>query len=266
MIIKPENCAQYESNPLVEVVAQFRFPPILAVANEGPALIQEQLAYAGFPNLRKEESASISVTFSANGGQAINANQVANPGCVYHFDNADVTRTFSICSDFVAFSTSSYIGWKSFQEDFIKLVAIFAGAYKPIMVGRIGLRYKDLIEREPLGLAGVPWSELLNPIVSGFFSTMDFVEEVDELSVEQQMSQTLIQLSDCKLLLQSALLRSMENNNQQAFLIDSDFFVESNTAVSVQDGLEYLNKLHVNANSVFRKCIKEPLHAALRPL
>ena len=106
----------------------------------------------------------------------------------------------------------------------------------------------------------------MNPIVSGFFSTTDFVEEVDELSVEQQMSQTLLQLSDCKLLLQSALLRSMENDRQQAVLIDSDFFVEPSSAISMQDAIEYLDKLHVNANSVFRKCIKDPLHAALRPL
>ncbi|MFM0734348.1 TIGR04255 family protein [Paraburkholderia sediminicola] len=271
MKIQPENCARYETNPLIEVVAQFRFQPILAIGKEGPVAVQEALADAGFPNLRKEEPASISVTFRADSVQGAGAPNVPPPvlnssGTIYHFASPDFKQTFSACATFVAFTTTSYNRWTDFQEKLGKLANIFAQAYKPIVVNRVGLRYKDLIERESLGLDGVSWGDLLNPIVSGIFSTDSFVDDMDELSVEQQASQTLMTLHDCNLLLQSALLRSTENDKQRAFLIDSDFFLERSNGIDVPESIQLLDTLHTNANSVFRKCIKEPLHAALHPV
>ena len=97
-----------------------------------------------------------------------------------------------------------------------------------------------------------------------------FSEEgyADEGDLASFLSQAVLQLEDCKLLLQSSLL-SAEDGNRRAFLIDADFFNENifeegflSDELSLKSRLE---SLHNNAGALFRRGITEKLHVALQP-
>lgn len=269
MKIKQTSRVRYEVNPLIEVVAQLRFSPIFGLEKESKSLssVQSQLDEIGFSVLKLENLASITVTLNApQESNMANLSQSSQNTPIYHFSTKDNLDTFSVCRDFVALTARSYSDWPDFSKKLNKLCNIFEANFKPIYISRVGLRYKDLIEKNSLNLNNYSWSELLQPVVSGFLSTKGFVESVEESCVLQQSSQTVLKLNDCELLLQSALLRAADNPKQQAFLIDSDFYVNPEPPLALASALELINSIHHSANSVFQNCIKEPLHVALRPI
>lgn len=261
----------YDNNPLIEVLAQVRFDRLLSLSGDAPKALQVALSKAGYTQLNIEQSASIQIAFGPGSTVSEGAAPMPGPGIptIFHFSSQDGQRKFTVCADFVAFSTSTYTEWKDFKASFMQGFAAFAAIYgDQAAVRRVGLRYKDLIEREALNLAGVPWSELLAPIVSGVFSAHDLAEPgtFDEQAIEQQASQVLLRLDNCKVLLQSAILRSAQDSSRQAFLVDSDFFKDLSGLTAKNSGIApLLDDLHRNANAVFRHCIKEKLHAALLP-
>ena len=271
MKIKESPRVLYGNNPLIEVLAQVRFDRLLSLVSDAPKELQGALSKAGYVQLDIEQSASIQIAFGPGSTVSERAASAPAPGipAIFHFSSQDRQRKFSVCADFVAYSTSTYTEWKDFKASFMEGFAAFAAIYGgQAAVRRVGLRYKDLIEREPLNLAGVPWRDLLAPIVSGVFSADDFAEAgtFDEQAIEQQASQVLLGLDSCKVLLQSAILRSVQDSSRQAFLVDSDFFKDlSGLSVENSGIAPLLEDLHRNANAVFRHCIKERLHAALLP-
>lgn len=268
MKIKHADRVRYEVNPLIEVVAQLRFAPIFALEKNVLSAIQGQLHDAGFSVLKLETLASITVTLNAppSSDRISRAPQSSDNTQIYHFSTEDELHTFSVCKDFVALTSRAYLDWQNFSAKLNMLCGIFEAGFTPIAITRIGLRYKDLIERESLGLDGRLWSDLLNPIVAGFLSTSGFVDGVDESCVLQQTSQTVLKLEDCELLLQSALLRATDSTKRQAFLIDTDFYVNSEPPAQLKTALSLIDTIHSSANYVFQNCIKEPLSVALRPI
>ncbi|MFN4328366.1 MAG: TIGR04255 family protein [Limnobacter sp.] len=268
MKIQHAERVRYAVNPLIEVVAQLRFSPIFALEKDVLPTIQSQLHEAGFSVLRSEKLASITVTVNASPDAVTDVthnSQSSDSTQIYHFSTENQLHTFSICKDFVALTTRAYSQWTEFNARLTSLCNIFEASFKPISIFRVGLRYKDLIEREPLNLQDMLWSDLLNPIVAGFLSTTGFVDKVDESCVLQQTSQTVLCLDDCELLLQSALLRASDNPEKQAFLIDSDFYTVPKLPIDMKTALNSLDLIHRSANAVFQNCIKEPLSAALCP-
>jgi uncharacterized protein (TIGR04255 family) len=135
---------------------------------------------------------------------------------------------------------------------------------------RIGLRYRDLIEREALGLNNIPWKDLVSPFVAGIFASEElFEEEISEYDTAQieQSGQIQLRLKECNVLLQTALLRSNSQPPTHAFLIDSDFFHDAqNQQLNRMELQQNLETLHDNAGAVFRACIRKPLHDALGPI
>lgn len=264
MKIQKYTRVRYANNPLAEVVCQARFPAAAGLADSIPDDLRAMLSSAGFIRESKEQIFSISIAVGAAGP---NAPGLSN---IFHFDSEGSPYRVSICSEFVALTCSKYVSWDDFHPRFTDAFSIvnrFLGGVSPV---RLGLRYKDVIERESIGLAEVPWSELIAPLLLGplsSFSLSDDVSHADE-AVATFVSQSTIRLDDCQLLLQSALMRSLDGD-RTAFLIDSDFFVESSETSRIPSSevelAEMLTTLHTNAGSLFRRGIKERLHDALGP-
>lgn len=255
----------YAHNPLVEVVCQVRFDRILALETSNPSRFQEDFASAGFPIVRIEPASSIQI---ASSDPSVPASMQGHPNIppVYHFSSENKQRKISLSSEFLAFSCAEYPGWEDFKAEFLSVLAAFSNIYSTPVYRRLGLRYKDLIEREALNLSNTPWKELLSPLVAGIFFQGDYFEgdHFEESAVVQQVSQVLLQLDDCNLLLQSALLKSSTPQSLQAFLIDSDFFMEFPKHKIEKEKMDaLLDVLHTSAGSIFRHCIQEKLHDAL---
>jgi len=269
MRIKDADRVLYAHNPLVEVVAQIRFEQQASLITGLPAGLTEHLRVAGFVHMLQENSAAIQITFGEDSEKKPKLLQTpSNVPTIYHFESADKVRKLSVCADFVALTTSRYTEWKDFKKDFLECVATIARLFPQARAKRVGLRYKDLIEREKLGLRDVPWRELVSPLVAGVFAIDNLASDgwVEEAAVAQQASQVSLVLDDCQLLLQSALLRSVEDPKQQAVLIDSDFFREvSAEPINGDEIRALLDRLHSSAGSIFHHCIQRRLHDALGP-
>jgi len=64
-------------------------------------------------------------------------------------------------------SSASYIRWEEFKDKLSLGLAAFVAVYEPSYFTRLGLRYRDLIQRSKLNLEGEPWSKLLKPALLG---------------------------------------------------------------------------------------------------
>ncbi|WP_082239617.1 TIGR04255 family protein [Pseudomonas lini] len=267
MKISPTPRVIYKKNPLAEVVCQIRFE---RVTDSSVFAIQFYDALISLGYVNKSEEVSYNVVIDTSEQQVPEPRTVAGDAIV-HFTKEDETWRVSVSPEFLAFTCNSYRDWSCFLPEIIKVVDVFKSSTKtPLVVTRLGLRYKDVIERETLGLADTPWHELINPFLLGALAlgSLSDDEGFDEGGVESQLSQTLLKLDDCKLLLQSSLLTSVVDSNK-AFLIDADFFHEL-----IGDDLLYqsgekleglLETLHSNAGALFRRGITEKLHGALGP-
>lgn len=264
MRIKPSERVVYELNPIVEVVCQIRFPLLLSLDDVGPAAYQQRFANTHYPLLDVQHDQQISMSFGAN--QEVAASHQTTTSKTFHFDNEDRTWRVSVGNTFFALTCLKYANWAEYSQRFFEAFEAFIECYPLQVTQRIGLRYKDVIDRSVLGLENKRWSELLAPFVTGVFSAVDFVDfgEIPESDIDTVFCQSVLKLEDCNLLLQSALLKD-PTNSKTAFLIDGDYYVERLEHFSAVGLKEQLDKLHGSAGALFRRCIKGPLHDALRP-
>jgi uncharacterized protein (TIGR04255 family) len=166
-------------------------------------------------------------------------------------------------------SCFSYQSWDVFYPKFLSLAKCFFANRTEVQPTRLGLRYKDLIEREPLGLDGCAWHELIAPFLLGPLAPNSLADEqvADESDVINFLAQSQFKLDDAMLLLQSSLLATADNE-RRAFLIDADFYHEGSIQQEVLNDsdllLKQLESLHSNAGALFRRGITERLHDALR--
>ncbi|MGE0964716.1 TIGR04255 family protein [Ralstonia pseudosolanacearum] len=258
---------QYENNPLAEVICQIRFRRLSELDSTEPASFSAALGEQGYSLSGKEQINEITFEMSES-VQQFGAGKP--PRSIFHFASSDANWRISVCSEFVALSCVRYTNWSDFLPRMTAVARTFAACFPYTIPTRVGLRYKDVIEREALDLHGAQWHELVNPFLLGPLMPGALADGEVPLDgdVGNMLSQTLLQLDDCRLLLQSAILMSVDGH-KRAFLIDADFFDEGDLApghLHEEDALSRcLEKLHNNAGSLFRRCITEKLHAALRP-
>ena len=271
MKISKTSRVEYEHNPLAEVVCQVRFAPTAAFQKNLPEALVACLVADGFVVASQEQSFSIELAMGPVGQQGAPAPPQVPTTHVFHHSTEDGIWKASVATDFCAITCTKYQNWDQFYPQVVRLCERVANYSDPLHATRVGLRYKDLIERDLLGLGNVPWHRLIAPFVLGpmaFKSLCDDQIDTDELSYESFFSQSTIRLDDCDLLLQSILLRSTEGDST-AFLIDADFHLKGNSAEPLyKDGEELirvLSTLHDNAGSLFRRSITDELHVALGP-
>ncbi|MGY4726866.1 TIGR04255 family protein [Burkholderia pyrrocinia] len=244
-----------------------RFDRLAELESREPVEFQSTLPIASYPVRSIEQPLTLS--FHASGPVNMPA-LPSQPSKLYHFSSADGSTRVTLCSDFLALTTSKYESWDDFLPRLLEVVEILAKCYPATVPKRLGLRYKDVIERENLKLDGVPWHDLVKPFLLGPLAPNALADGFvpDDSDVDNMLSQSILRLEDCMLLLQSSMLWSVDRQ-RRAFLIDADFFTEDAICVEmvressvIRDALD---KLHNNAGALFRRCITGRLHDALNP-
>lgn len=265
MRIAPYERVVYDHNPLAEVLCQVRFDR-MDLEEQSCAGFHRAVVESGYPVVWTEEGAEITVHF---GGAEASEVRRESPARVHHFASEDHALRISHSSEFVALTCTRYVSWADYKPRMLHAMSLLSthlGVGKPV---RVGLRYKDVVEREPIGITGTPWRELLSPFVLGPLGANDLCAggTVPEGDVMSFAFQSNIRLDDCCLLLQGGLLTSVDGS-RTAYLVDSDFYVEGEAAVGAAEPEaldELLERLHVNAGALFRRTITGRLHDALRP-
>jgi len=266
MRIAPSERVVYENNPLAEVVCQIRFERA-TMSDEALAAFRN-FAEPRYPNVFAEETAEVSMRLSVGGDHKEVIKQAKDR--IHHFATADQSARVSISSEFVAVTCNRYESWSAFKPQILDAAKAFVDCHGAPRSTRVGLRYKDVIEREPLGLAEVPWRDLLAPFVLGPLAPSTLTAEgvPPETDILSFAFQSNIRLDDCKLLLQGGLLFSAERE-RHAYLVDSDFFLDDAAPAGLLSELgqldEVLERLHANAGALFSRTIQPRLHDGLKP-
>ena len=252
----------YRRNPLVGVVCQFRFPPILKIASEVPVTFQERLR-SRYP-LLAEKYSSINMELP-QGIPATIANTIKNvfpqPRAIgYDFISADEKSRITLTRDFLSLSSSNYTRWEDFREHLEEPFNALLDIYKPPFFSRIGLQYQNLIRPSQLELPSTTkWSELLKPHIAGMLGPPDVAD-----FIEQYFTQTLIKFPDSRGQVQINFgFVEIANSREKAFLINNDFYIGGRTGVGdVNRVINYFNR---QSGNLFRWCIQERLHTAMEP-
>lgn len=244
----------YHKNPLVAVVLQLRFPTILRIDTEMPAVFQERIRsqYPVFEqtpavNVIQAPASSIPVNVQFNFGGRVNS-----------FSSADGMWTVSLTRDFLSIATNRYKRWEDFKAHFVEPLQAFVETYSPYNFSRVGLRYQDVIRRSTLGLDDVAWSHLLRPHIAGSLSSVDI-----EANIATTFTQISVRLSEeSQVQINHGFVLPPEAS-EICYLIDSDFFTNNITEPNhVTEKLDAFNK---QSRHLFKWCISEKLHAAMEP-
>lgn len=248
---------KYANNPLVEVICQVRFPPVLKIEAQLPDVFQERIR-AIFPVYNESTSLFAGLELPAELLQIVRGTlPPAFQKGPSAFTTEDGIWTLTLAKDFLALSTKKYERWDDFWQHLDPALTALRDVYAPVAYTRTGLRYRDVIRRSKLGLQNVPWRELLGHELAG-----ELRDEKVGAAVRETATQTLIELSqyDAKVRLQHGLV---VENGEPCYFIDHDLFTERRT--EHQDIYATLRFFNIEALKLFRWCIRDRVHDAMGP-
>lgn len=247
----------YERNPLVEVVCQLRFPPILKISHQEPVEFQDEIRfqYPLFETTQSQVPAEIVKVVQQ-------FNLPLQSDLAYSFRSEDQKWHLSITKDFIALTTSTYDRYEQFNQRLKEAVEIFERIYKPSFYTRVGLRYQDLIIRSNLGLEDKNWSDLIAKHIASE------LHDPELSSMIQSVFKSLVlKTENGQINLNHGFVTVKEpnkNNDEVAYLFDADFYIEQKIEGNgnVWNVLDQFNK---SARKLFRWSITETLHKAMQP-
>jgi uncharacterized protein (TIGR04255 family) len=127
-------------SPLIMVVAQVRFSPVLKIDNFVPD-IQEALRRGGYPRFEEEIGQEFKLL---PGSEAIP--QVRNLKR-WIFSSPDKKHCITLTDHFVALETAQYDIFETFVEQFGKILDLLEKKVDLTVCERVGLRYVDLLRK-----------------------------------------------------------------------------------------------------------------------
>lgn len=251
----------YGKNPLDNVICQARFPTILRIDAEVPSAFQQRLL-PDYVNLTQRQEFVVDVqTGQGPSGPAANEIRRATAPIAmnYEFATEDSRWSVNLTRNFISLSTTEYVRWEEFRRRFEAVLHVFVDVYRPVHFTRIGLRYVDVIVRSQLGLDSVDWDELVTVPLLGVLGSDDVRHAVKQFHtrfvMEMGEGQGLVRVT-------AETVESAESR-EICFMIDSDYYsLKRRKSEELLPEIEYF---HSRAFELFRWCITDRLHDAMRP-
>ncbi|THK37376.1 TIGR04255 family protein [Ensifer sp. MPMI2T] len=241
---------EYVQNPLAEVICQLRFPRQFAVEGALPVDLQKLLAKE-FP--LAEKRFNVEVALSENEELPRPTRRIS-----YDFSSRKRDLTISLAADFVAVTSREYRNWSAFSETIRTAWEAVRATYDVNLITRVGLRYRNIIDRDRLKLVDVPWTELVKSELLGFLaSSLDGAALAAEAGTSH-----LFRIDNGSLALNSSLVHS-DDRTKSALLIDSDFYVEDTINGEQNVYMDILSAYNIEAGRLFRWAIKDRLRERL---
>ena len=250
----------YEQNPLERVICQLRFPPILKIETEKPAGLQDKLRDS-FPNYQERTEFAAIVPPEIIQLLPQEVIQSLKPSSkVYDFSSNDNELVVSLAVNFIALTANKYTSWEDYFGTFNSILNSLIEEYNPSHFTRLGLRYRNLIQKKKLELADCSWPDLLNMALVREFATSELTGKIENVGhgmlLRMGPGQERVQI-------QHGLALDPSTGTEVGYFIDSDFFVEEMTNVDAAS--DRLVKFNQQNGRLFRWCITERLHNAMDP-
>ncbi|GAB1541812.1 hypothetical protein NUACC21_44850 [Scytonema sp. NUACC21] len=178
LIAKPPGEVPLKEAPLIRVLAQVRFPPILSIEESNFVAPFQEAIREKYPLLQLEQSRGLILD-----SQGVVSTE---PQKIWRFVDAGSHWRVSLARDFIALETLAYSSRSDFLERLENVLTALDLHIKPQIIERFGLRYIDrLVEQDTKDL-----SKFVRPEVAGILST-EFGK-----SVHQTISESLFNLPE----------------------------------------------------------------------
>ena len=247
----------YKRNPLVEVVCQLRFPPILKISHQEPVEFQDEIRfqYPLFETTQSQVPSEMAAVMQQFG-------LPLQSDIAYSFKSEDQKWQLAITKESIALTTSAYERYEHFKQRLQESVVIFERIYRPSFYTRVGLRYQDLIIRSNLGLEDKNWSDLIAMHIASELHNPELSS-----SIQKIMKNLVLNTGHGQVNFKHGLVTVKEpgkNNDEIAYLFDADFYTEQKIE---RDGNVWniLDQSNKSARRLFRWSITDILHNAMQP-
>lgn len=246
----------YNLNPLEAVICQLRFPAIVILEKEPPAQFQDRVRRE-YPKFK--ESLTVPNLPEGVPPELLKLISAAPRAKLYELSSEDDVWHIGIHRESFSFTChQGYERWEQFKNRLEHLLALFVDEYQPSYYSRIGLRYRNVIDRAKFSLDETPFSELLQTPIAAELSS-----EVGE-HVANNQHQFVVDLGQEDVVrVQHGLAQRQGEEDKDLYLIDSDFF--TNAKVGISDAIRRLDRFHSHSGNLFRWCIKPKLDRAMEP-
>ena len=224
--------------PLVRVIAQVRFPLVVAVEQREFIAPFQEAVRARYPVLRQEQTQG--VLLSPAGVAPVPA-QTA-----WRFSDVEGHWRVSLTPDFLALETTSYTSRSDFLSRLREIVAALDEQVEPKLVDRLGLRYVDRI----VGEAVNEIAKLVRPEVRGIAGTAAGSHALHALS------ESMFAVDGARVLARWGRLpagatvdpAAIEPTNELSWILDLDMFSASPVPFSVdrvvQDATRFAERIY----------------------
>ncbi len=262
MLLSQQPRTHFDHPQLREVICQLRFPAILSIDTQEPAVFQEAIRRE-FPRYtRKQDRIAPKVTLVGGAPQVANQPPVTN----HTFVSQDNRWKLNLTRDFISLSTLAYNGWEEFGRRLDLPLAQFIRIYSPSFFHRLGLRYVNIFSRRDLGLEDEPFRELFNDPYLGILSQED-VQETATAKCSVDFDTALDSSCRAKVHAGPGLVKTNAPNVPQdtevKFVLDMDLFMSGELAPAYAAGA--LETLHAHSTRLFLGAITDKLYQALEP-
>ncbi len=247
---------KYNRATLVEVISQLRFPPILRIEAGEPVDFQDRVRRK-YPIYEAFYPAMVPPEVPEEVRRALQQAGFHPGSPNFTFQTEDRDWKLSLTRDFISLSTSRYGVFEEFKQRLLVAVSEFQDIYQPAFYSRIGLRYRNFIDREKLNLEQSPWSDLLEKPVAGELSSAEFAEQIPEVRKTIQFKFENIMVT-----FRHGLGR-LRGKEQTGYVLDFDAFCPEKTEVGYVG--PRLDRLHYFARTLFRWSITDILHNSMEP-
>jgi uncharacterized protein (TIGR04255 family) len=257
----------YKTNPIVELICEFRFPRILKINENEPVEFQERIR-TKYPinKITSGHQGQVTIEMSNNTVDAPlprfshSEEKIKN----HQFFSADNTLMVNLNSTSLSIATQKYEKWEKFSPQINEVLGIFVDIYKPAFYERIGLKYVDAIQKSKLNLNNkTPWGKLVKPHTAGYFANKELAQfvknymstveiDIDEGAVAQ-IRTFLAHVTDMKKTIPVG-------PSEIAFIIISDLFFLRKDLENAAKSVDYL---HSVAYRLLRSIITDKLHNAM---
>jgi uncharacterized protein (TIGR04255 family) len=231
-----------ERAPLVRVIAQVRFPEILAVEHRELVAPFQQAIRSPYPVLRREQSLG---PFGAS----------PNPQTAWRFSSADTEWRLSLSPGFLALETASYTSRGEFMGRLRAALVALEQHLGPQTIDRLGVRYIDRIT----GPALADITRLIRPELRGILGSA--IASHAELA----LSESLFECDAGRVLARWGLLpadatadlAALEAVPETSWILDLDLFRVEPRPFSVDGIITEATRFSERIYAIFRWAVTE---------
>ncbi|PRO75187.1 hypothetical protein C6Y40_02400 [Alteromonas alba] len=257
MPFEPVSRVKFRKNPLVEVVCQLAFFSTVDEIVNGQHLIKlHDLVKEELPLFKKAKSVSLHVNADTQ-----TVSNIEKP--VFEFSSLDESIKVVLEPDSLSCVTTAYESKEKFFGTLFKVYDALDKLDLLVPYKRVGLRYRDVIQRSALGDAYInaDWSRLLKEPLVAILQQQELVNNL--LGSQSNFTLALESIhKNAKMNATYGIINSNQNN-EKCFLIDSDFYIEG--VIKNDSARKFLDDANIKARDFFRWCIKPELFDALNP-